>query len=369
MSEDNQFSFWEKETFLKPYDLVVVGAGIVGLSSALFYKRGHPQARVLVLDKGFMPEGASTRNAGFACVGSISEHLADMEKESEDNVRKRIQRRHRGLELLKQTLGEQEIGYRHCGGYELFADSEKYEQAVKQIPRFNSWMDELLDEQAVYTADTLNGYSVIHNRLEGALHPGKMMQRYVELVLKEGVDLRWNAPVAKTSPDGTVILEKGPNIQSDKILIAANGFAQRLLPEIRVTPARGLVFVTNAMEKMQWRGTFHFDRGYIYFRDLNNRLLLGGARNIDSGAEQTDTFGVNSNIKQHLVHFADDVLHLASGWQIEHEWSGIMGFTESKTPVLRKVDDYRYVAAGLSGMGVAIGTSIGQEAASLLNGK
>lgn len=362
----NESSYWEQDSFLKPYDLIVVGAGIVGLSSALFYKRKHPEARVAVLERGFLPQGASTRNAGFACVGSMGEHLADLETESEENIKKRIQRRYYGLELLKQTLGEEPIEYEACGGYEFFRSREEFERVSSQINRFNGWMDELLDEDDVYCSGELHGYPVIKNRLEGALHPGKMMQQLVQLVYKEGVEIRWNSPVNKVTEDGSVSLKNGPDLHADKILYAANGFVHKLLPDIEIKPARGLVLVTNELDNLTWKGIFHHDRGYIYFRNINNRLLIGGARNLDITHEETDQFGVNRMIKNYLINFISDVLNLPEEWTINHEWSGIMGFTPTKTPIIQQLDKRRYVAAGLSGMGIAIGMNVGTTAAELL---
>ncbi len=361
-----QYSYWEKETFLKPYDLIIVGAGIVGLSAALFYKRSNASARVLVLDKGFMPEGASTRNAGFACVGSITEYMADLEKESEEGVRQRITNRYEGLNLLKDTLGEQEIGYEACGGYELFREEAKFEEALENISKFNRWMAELTGEANVYSAETLNGYDVIHNRLEGALHPGKMMQRLLTQIRLHDIEISWNAMVDRVEGDGSVLLDREIRLKADKVLVAANGFVKRLLPEVPVEPARGYVFVTDEMESMPWKGTFHHDRGYVYFRNIGKRLLIGGARNLATIEEATDQFGVNEKIKHHLITFTDEVLGLKKEWKIEHEWSGIMGFTSSKTPILKRLDDHRYIAAGLSGMGVAIGTKIGKTAATMV---
>lgn len=368
MNTNFQFSYWDKETFLKKHDLIVIGAGIVGLSSALFYKRRHSDAKVLVLDKGFIPKGASTRNAGFACVGSITEYMADLEKESEEGIKDRIKNRYEGLNLLKETLGEQAIGYEPCGGYELFTDRQKFEEAAGSIPKFNSWMESLIGEKNVYSTGTLNGYRVIHNRLEGALHPGKMMQRLMDLVQLENIEIKWNAEVRRADSDGSVNLGKGILLHADNVLIAANGFVKKLLPDISISPGRGYVFVTNALNSMPWKGTFHYDRGYIYFRNIGNRLLMGGARNIATVQEATDQFGINEMIKDHLIQFSNEVLKLHDGWQIDVEWSGIMGFTDSKTPVLKKLDEHRHVAAGLSGMGVAIGTKIGKMAAAMMNG-
>ena len=60
-------SIWEKESLLS-YDAIVVGAGITGLSTAASLKELSPQLNILVLEKGTFPAGASTRNAGCACV-------------------------------------------------------------------------------------------------------------------------------------------------------------------------------------------------------------------------------------------------------------------------------------------------------------
>lgn len=360
-------SFWERDSFLKPYDLIIVGAGIVGLSSALFYKKKNPEARVVVLERGLLPEGASTRNAGFACVGSIGEHLADMGKESKGNIKKRIKRRYDGLELLKETLGEEAIGYEHCGGFEFFTSQKEFEKVAVEIDRFNGWMKELLGERKVYSADTLEGYPVIRNRIEGALHPGKMMQALVEKVAELGVEIKWNCPVEKVSEYGTVVIEGGPELKANKVLFAANGFIRRLLPKVDIKPARGFVMVTNEQEYLPWKGIFHHDRGYIYFRNVGNRLLIGGARNLDIEGEQTDQFGTNEAIKAHLKDFVSGTLGLGKSWNVEYEWSGIMGFSPTKTPVVKQVDDHRFVAAGLSGMGIAIGMEVGQTTVGLMS--
>lgn len=358
-------SIWEKESFLSPCHLAVVGAGIVGLSSALFYKRKFPGRRVMVFDKGALPEGASTRNAGFACVGSISEHVADMEKESREEVGRRIARRYRGLRLLRETLGDEAIGYESCGGCDFFTGREAREHSLEHLEMFNDWLEELTGESEVYRPDTLNGYPVVRNRLEGALRPGLMMQRLAGLAAAEGVEIRWNSPVARVA-EGTVETEGGPAWEAERILVACNGFTKRLLPEIPVRPARGLVLVTAPLDELPWRGIFHHDRGYVYFRNVDDRLLIGGARNLAMDEEETDRFGINETIRAHLEAFVDEHLLPGRDWQVDYRWSGIMGFTSTKSPVVREATPGIHVAAGLSGMGIAIGMEVAREAVSEL---
>ncbi|MDX1363409.1 MAG: FAD-dependent oxidoreductase, partial [Arenibacter latericius] len=54
------FSYWEYNTWLANIDFTVVGSGIVGLNCALQLKNRFPKAKILVIEKGILPQGAST---------------------------------------------------------------------------------------------------------------------------------------------------------------------------------------------------------------------------------------------------------------------------------------------------------------------
>lgn len=73
-----KLSYWEQKSLIGNPDVAVIGAGITGLNAAIRLKQLDPALDVLVLERGALPEGASTRNAGFACFGSPSELLADL---------------------------------------------------------------------------------------------------------------------------------------------------------------------------------------------------------------------------------------------------------------------------------------------------
>lgn len=369
MSTPN-ISFWEYALINRKYDLIVVGAGLTGQSIAHFYKKEHPAARVLLLDRGFYPLGASTRNAGFACFGSVTEHMADLKIEDEAKIIDRIRRRIEGLNLLRNTLGDDAIGFEPSGGCELFTNREVFEEAREFIPVCNRWLKSVSGADKVYEASEINGYPGISIRLEGSLHPGKMMQRLQDLNTGLGIEYRWLSGVKKIDKEeGVVQLESGHTLRAEKIALAVNSFTSSLMPEHKVEPGRGYVFVTAPLSSLQWKGVFHYDGGYVYFRNVgNNRLLLGGARNTDKGTEQTTEFGTNQSIKSHLCEFASEILKLEKDWSIEREWSGIMGFTETKSPILEMQSDKILLAAGLSGMGVALGMQLGREGAALLAG-
>jgi len=48
------------------------------------------------------------------------------------------------------------------------------------------------------------------------------------------------------------------------------------------------------------------------------------------------------------------------------EWSGIMAFGKNKTPLVEKIDSNIALGVRLGGMGIAIGSKIGEATAQLL---
>ncbi len=89
------FSYWEYKEWFSNVDFTIVGSGIVGLNCALTLRRKYPNAKILILEKGILPQGASTKNAGFACFGSLSELIEDLKSHTEQEV----------FDLVKKTLG------------------------------------------------------------------------------------------------------------------------------------------------------------------------------------------------------------------------------------------------------------------------
>ncbi len=355
----NQPSYWEREEWFKPADLIIVGAGIVGASTALFYKEIYPDHEVVIVERGSSPMGASTRNAGFSCIGSISEHLADIELTDIDTVIKRIQRRWNGLELLKSTMGKEAIGYEPTGGYEVFYEDQLFQKCRSEVVSMNNRMKKVLGEKEVYSETTYAGVPAILNRLDGSINSGKLMRSLHQKISRLGVRTLWNSEVTSVD-EGAVELKNGHELKANKIALTINGFISGL-SSLNVMPARGYVFVTQPIDGLKWKGTFNYNEGYVYFRNIDNRLLLGGGRNVAKADETTSEFGVNPAIKEYLISFANEKLQLPKGWEIDLEWSGIMGVTPDKEPIIREVKPGVWAAAGLSGMGIAIGMQVARE--------
>ena len=71
-SMPSTLSFWERESFSR-LDIAIVGGGIVGMSVAASVIERWPDRQVTIIERSSIPYGASTRNVGFACFGSLTE--------------------------------------------------------------------------------------------------------------------------------------------------------------------------------------------------------------------------------------------------------------------------------------------------------
>ena len=98
------FSIWEYEAYQTQWDICIIGSGISGLSTGISILERNPDVSVLVVDRWFIPLGASTRNAGFSCFGSPSEILDDIGKMGETPTISLIGKRWKGLQKLKSAF-------------------------------------------------------------------------------------------------------------------------------------------------------------------------------------------------------------------------------------------------------------------------
>ena len=364
---------WESRHFHAEPQLAVVGAGIVGLFAALFYKRAHPSHHVLVLERGPYPSGASVKNAGFACFGSPSELLADIEKEGLDAALARVEMRWKGLLNLRAELGDHQIGFEPTGGHEVYRAHDPLYTRV--LEKFDALNDSLLPffKKPVYrwNGDGPRSFGLAPalkmatTDLEGAVDTGAMMRTLLQKAQAEGVLVRTNALV-KAIDEKTdhvrIQLADGTELKAGHVLLATNGFTPQLAPDLDVIPARAQVLLTEPIGSLQLKGTFHFDEGFYYFRDLGGAVLLGGARNLNIEGETTAEEGTTEQIQNALENLLREIILPGKEFRIAKRWSGIMAMgATSKAPLIERIGERTTVAVRLGGMGVAIGIEVAKQ--------
>lgn len=366
-------SYWERMSWFSDIDFTIVGSGIVGLNCALALREQHPKARILILEKGTLPQGASTKNAGFACFGSLSEILSDLKTHTDQEVLTLVHDRWMGIQSLRQLLGDSTIGYTQNGGHELFlkSDDQLYQNCVEKMNAVNELLHPIFKADAFSSSPNRFQFKEIKNTYisqvhEGQINTGEMMKSLVHLALQKGITIL-NATMVNSFEDSgnTVTINTDKfEFQSKKMMIATNGFASELLSE-DVRPARAQVLITKPIPGLPIKGTFHLDEGYFYFRNIDNRVLLGGGRNLDFKTEETALFDTTELVQNKLKELLRKVIIPDTEFEIEYSWSGIMGVGPQKKPIVKQLTNNVACGVRLGGMGIAIGTTIGKQLAGI----
>jgi glycine/D-amino acid oxidase-like deaminating enzyme len=367
-------SYWELKNWFTNVDYTIVGSGIVGLHTALRLREKFPESKILVFEKGMLPQGASTKNAGFACFGSLSEIIDDLKSHSEEEVVSLVQKRWSGLQLLRKRVGDAALDFKPYGGYELFLqdDESAYSECVGKLPFINEILKPMFKTDVFAKEVDRFGFGgiqeyLIFNPFEAQIDTGNMMQALLKQAVAENILILNQQTV-------TSYLDKGNRVEvalddfsfsTKKILFATNGFANALTKGA-VRPARAQVLITEPIENLDIKGTFHLDRGYYYFRNIGDRILLGGGRNLDFDTETTTEFGQTEIVQNKLEQLLKEVILPNQKFEIAHRWSGIMGIGNSKNPIVSQLSENVYCGVRLGGMGVAIGSLIGTELADLV---
>jgi hypothetical protein len=150
-------SFWLDRSDRSParsYDVVIVGAGISGISTAFWLEKEDPSLKIAVVEKGRLAFGATGRNAGFITCGSVEhfnrligkhglEEAVEIWKFSETN-----------LKLLEEHIIQgqgQDLQFEKKGSYSLAAQESEY----KELKSVAETMDKLKIPVRVYAEEEL----------------------------------------------------------------------------------------------------------------------------------------------------------------------------------------------------------------------
>ncbi len=369
-------SFWEKNSFLK-YEHIVIGSGILGLSIACALKEKNPGTTVLVLEKGIFPSGASTKNAGFACFGSLSEILSDFERTGTDETVSLVEKRWKGINLLRKRLSDDKTGLLNYGGYELI-DQKRLDitdkiNFVNEKLRgiFNAGVFKIRNEMiSEFGFNCSEVKALVYSEFESQIDTGKMMSSLTFYASSLGIRIINGCNVKRISEKENYVRVIASDSISDeeiffsgkKVFICSNAFTKTILPELNIKPGRGQVLVTKPVKDLRFKGVFHYDEGYYYFRNFGDRVIFGGGRNIDFEKEESTEFELNEKIQDRLRELLDNMILYGQEYEVDYCWTGIMGFTENKLPLIENISDRITAVISCNGMGIALSSYIAEEA-------
>lgn len=354
-------SYWDKTQF----DIAIIGAGITGSMVAFFLEKKYPSLKIALIDAHPSPYGATTRNAGFACYGSLSEYIDDAKKHGEDYAISLMQNRREGLQILKDILPAEEMDWKNEGGSELFLESETalFEYCLHIRENLNKNLSNSTSKPFKLILDPFKelglnkDIKVVYNQDESSIHSGLML-RNIQRRLTQ-VHKIFGCQVNQLSPhqNGVDIFTNHFQLYAGKVLVSTNAMAKKLLPGLDVLPNRGQILVTSPINSVNIKGNIHYQEGYYYARQLGDkRILIGGGRNVDAKNEQTDGMETTPIIQTAIENVLQEaILPHNTNYSIDYRWAGLMGFgsKNEKTPLVGSEGNIHHIVR-LGGMGIAL---------------
>jgi glycine/D-amino acid oxidase-like deaminating enzyme len=373
MLDFNQFSLWERRQYLENNTFVIVGAGIVGLSTALSLKARFPKEKILIIERGYLPTGASSKNAGFACFGSPTELHDDLQHMPEKQVWETVALRLEGLQILKSRLSEKQMAWRACGSYDLLLNHQQklepdFLQALNQKFEAYFGLSEVYKEDASALQQFgFQGYQTSYfNRFEASIETDQMLNSLFQLCVAQNIQFLYGTALQafEAANDQVLINTSKGDLTANALFLCTNGFSQSYFPN-ELRPARAQVCLTQPLQH-GIKGTFHSDSGYYYFRDVGDRILFGGGRNLDFEGETSTDFDLNPSIQNALFQKLQNEILPGKKVEIDLQWTGIMCVGNEKKPIIRALNKNVFAGVRMGGMGIAIGSAVGESLSKLV---
>jgi glycine/D-amino acid oxidase-like deaminating enzyme len=343
-------SHWQRTTRLGTLhaDVVVIGAGICGISAALHLQRRGIAVRIVERGViGSVGSGASARNAGFLMRG-CADNYADAAKQYGRAKAAALWRlternleglRREGIDSLSVTqrvpsvllaLGEDELArlresltLMHEDGFAADwwdASTNAGDSTWKQLASKHPPLGALVNP---YDGAT-NGVHVLRMLASKLLCPVHEQQEVVAIE-------EHGSGVCVHITDGEIIARH--------VLVCTNAYVPLLLPGFAgvVDPKRGQMLAIRP-GVFQLGASYYANYGSEYFRQTwDGTVVVGGCRTYHAEREVGYEDRVTPWVQRDLEKFANRVLgEFDASHDITARWSGVMGFTQHHLPIITR---------------------------------
>ena len=372
-------SYWQDSVGLitdLSADVVIIGAGLAGLSTAYWLNRLDRSLSIIVVDKGKIGHGASGRNAGFITCGS-TEHFSRMSSAyGEDKAEKIWKFTEYNHDLIVREFGKEALSklceYRNLGSWTLAATEHEIEVINQTVSRLQGkgvdvkWHDERHVRDWLQCEGFHGGAFYRH---DGEIHPVKYLWHLAANI--SNTQVVENAEVFGIEEAGEQLVVKidKKRIKAEAVVLCTNAWSGQLFPwfQDKIAPTRGQIVVTEPVEKFlePCYCSFVLD----YFRQLvDGRVLIGGFRNADVEKEVGFSDEINPIIDSKLEGFLNEHFPILRGKRIDYRWSGVMGFAADGYPLVGSLDeDPRiYYNVGFTAHGLGFTFATGELTAKLI---
>jgi glycine/D-amino acid oxidase-like deaminating enzyme len=365
-------------------DVVVVGGGLLGVSTSYWLARGG--ASVVLLERAGLATGATGRNGGFMVAGTAESYPAAIARIGHADARAVLQLTLDNRVLLRGVLADEQIDcdYREVGNMHL-ALSEQQLAAMAyavEVGRADGFMADVIDRAAVQKlVDTPLGEEIVGGAFaegNGTLHSARLVYGLAQATERHGARVYTNTEVTNISSDGAgvhVETSRGA-LRASAAVVAVNAWTGQLVPQLHgvVTPVRGqiLAYEPCAPVFSTSMGAELTPTGEYWQQTPDGTIVLGGCRAIAPDGE----VGVRELAAHDAVQAAlDGVLPRLfpelAGLRVAQRWAGPMAFTPDHMPIADAAPGMPgvWVVGGFSGHGMPFGLMLGRLLAAAARGE
>lgn len=390
-------------------DVVIIGAGITGISTAYHLVNAASSGKIssiTVIEARSFCSGATGRNGGHLTAASalafsdlvanpnhlLGERAAGLSTvevtiESAKVVEEVLQFESDTADAVRGIIAEEQaedtIGFTDDNNWHLCfeqAEVDAFEDSLKRagehaglrkfVDRVRRVPESEVDERMNHPTSIKAVYEI-----PGAtLHPRALVcllyNRAHRTAREKGIELNLvtDLPVLAVhpSPSNTVLTTAKGDISATYVVHATNGYASHLLPHLSssdggIIPTRAqVVAVAPTAGRYLWGTALSAGGGYEYGHQRPAResalYILGGGREHATGREWgvADDTAINEEVSRFLHPYLAKTFPSSYGREVKREWTGVMGYTKSKDPLVGPVrgGQREYVAAGYSGHGM-----------------
>jgi len=356
-------------------DICIIGAGYTGLSSALHLaQRGY---KVIMLEAESVAFGASGRNGGHVGIGQRADQADLEDKLGHDAASVLWDMGLEAVDTVKALISDHDIkcdlkhGDMHLAHKARLCDGLK-EEVEFLADRYNFTDMEYIPQERLSEFVGSDGfYAGIWDKASCHLHPLNYALGLADAAVKAGVTIYEHSRVLSYGGAPLVIKTGEGQVTATEIILACNGYIEKLEPKINgyIMPINNFVLATEPLSDelanaIIPKDTSMADSRFVinYWKlSADNRLVFGGGENYRRGFPK--------DIKNFVRKYMLQIYPQLASTKIDYGWGGTLAITMNRLPHFGRVEDNIWHMQGYSGHGVPTATFAGKLVAEAISGK
>lgn len=345
-------------------DVLIIGAGIAGLSTAYWLEKMEPDLKVAIVDKGEMGSGATGRNAGFITCGSVEHYNRLSQKHGAQEASEIWRFSEDNLRLLKEEIihsQEAALLFEHKGSFSLASQASEFKELQESAKLMASQgiNVEVLEQKDIEQRLNARGFVGGIKYLDDAsVHPLRLLESIRSKLKTTQIFENHEVFAMESDGEGKRVKTSKCYFKTSLVVMATNGYSPLLHSyfEDKIYPTRGQILATEPVERFM-EGPCYANFVLDYFRQLpTGELVIGGFRQLQKDAEIGYSDQTSPVIQKALEDFISEHLPKLKGKKITHRWSGIMGFSADGQPLVGSLssDPQLYFVGGFTAHGLGL---------------